>query len=285
MRGTRMGLLVGSALSFLLGVLSLVWVAVDSTMALAGGIVGGSFLLTGIVLVFAARYVGSLDTSGLLRDGIPGTATVLSTQDTGVTINDLNLVVQLRLRVTVPGRAPYEVTIRHVLSGRSAWGSIQPGMVLPVRVDPTNPNHVAVDSNAGGPVMSSPVMPVMASPAVAGGPETPPSMMINESVDVVRVTGADIVAAGVQTTGQVVSVQPLGVTAGQLTAGLPADQADDPVVHVVFTFVGPGGAQRRKEALIRVPDGKQDVLAPGRPVAVSYLEETPDTATIDWSRA
>jgi len=177
-------------------VLSLVWVAVDSTLALAGGIVGGSFLLVGVVLLFAARYVGSLDTSGVLRDGVRGTATVLSTRDTGVTINNLDLVVELRLRVTP----------------------------------------------------------------------------------------ADIVAAGVQTTGQVVSVQPLGVTTGQLTAGLPADQADDSVVHVVFTFVGPGGEQRRKEALIRVPDGKQGVLAPGRPVAVSYLAETPDTATIDWSR-
>lgn len=160
--------------------------------ALAGGTLGGSFLLAGVVRYFSARYVGGLDTSDLLRDGIPGTATVLSTQDTGVAINNLNIVVRLTLQVTVPGRAPYEVTIRHVLGGRNAWGSIQPGMVLPVRVDP--------------------------------------------------------------------------------------------VVHVVFTLVGPGGEQRRKEALIRVPDGKQGVLAPGRAVGVSYLAQTPDTATIDWSR-
>lgn len=282
MRGTRIGLLVGGGLSILIGVASLVWAVVDSSMALAGGIMAGSFLLVGVVLYFAGRYVGGLDTSDILRDGTPGTAEVLSTRDTGVTINNFNFVIKIKLRVTVPGRAPYEVTIRHVLTGRHMWGTIQPGMVLPVRVDPRNPNRVAIDpEGTASPVMAS---PVMASPAAATAAGTSPSMMTHESVDIVRVTAADIVAAGVPTTGQVVSVQPLGVAAGQLTAGLPADQADDPVVHVVFTFVGPGGEQRRKEAMIRVPDGKLGVLVPGRTVPVSYLAQTPDTATIDWSR-
>jgi hypothetical protein len=286
MRGTRIGLLAGSGLSIVIGVLSLVWVAVDRSMALAGGIMAGSFLLVGVVLYFSARYVGSLDTSDILRDGTPGTAEVLSTQDTGVTINNLNLVVRLKLRVTVPGRAPHEVSIRHVLSGRNMWAAIQPGMVLPIRVDPRNPNRVAVDFETANPVLTSPVMTglAVAGPAGVGGPGMLSAMAAGDGVDIVRVTGADIVAAGVPTTGQVVSVQPLGVTAGQLTPGLPADQADDPVVHVVFTYAGPGGEQRRKEAMIRVPDGKLGVLVPGRPVAVSYLAQAPETATIDWLR-
>ncbi|MBX6749119.1 MAG: hypothetical protein IRY85_05510 [Micromonosporaceae bacterium] len=78
MRGTRIGLLALGGLFLVLGALSLVWVAVDRTMALAGGIMGGSFLLVGVVMYFSARYVGSLDTSTVLRDGIPGTAEVLS---------------------------------------------------------------------------------------------------------------------------------------------------------------------------------------------------------------
>ncbi|GAA1801693.1 hypothetical protein GCM10009682_24490 [Luedemannella flava] len=37
------------------------------------------------------------------------------------------------------------VAIRHILRGRDAWDSSQPGMVLPVRVDRAHPDNVAVD--------------------------------------------------------------------------------------------------------------------------------------------
>lgn len=273
MRGTRIGFLGGGALFIVIGLTSLLWAALDAEARLAGAMTGGSFLIVGVVFLFTARYVAGLDPSAVLRDGVSGTAEVMSTQDTGVTINNLGMVVKLGLRVTVAGREPYPVTIRHVLHGRDAWGSVQPGHILPVRVDPRDPSRVAVDTHAAGPAAGTGGLAAGTGGLADGG-----------GVALVRVTGADIVAAGVATYGQVVSVQPLGVAAGQLTAGLPAEQADDQVVHVVFTFVGPSGAERRKEALIRVPDGKEHVLAPGRPVAVSYLPEAPDTATIDWSR-
>ncbi|GAA1741866.1 hypothetical protein [Luedemannella helvata] len=238
-----------------------VWVLVASEAhRLNAAITAATFLVVGLVLVRTGRYVAGLDTSALLRDGSPGTARVLTVRDTGVVVNGVNLVVNLGLRVSVTGRPPYDVSVRHVLAGRSAWGSIQPGAIVPVRVDPADPTKVAI------------------APA---GPVTEP----DTEVTVTTVRPDDIVAGGVASYGQLLSVEFVGPDAGELTPDLPVDHADDPLVRVGFSYVGPGGTELRTEALTRVPDGKDHVLAPGRAVPVSYLPHDPQAATIDWARA
>ena len=72
-----------------------------------------------------------------------GNAQIIGIRDTGVTIGDVNAVFELRCMVGVTGRAPYEATMRVAL-GRAQWGSLQPGMSMPVRVDPDNPSKIAL---------------------------------------------------------------------------------------------------------------------------------------------
>lgn len=256
MRGTRWVLFFLGVLFPLAGVVNLAWaLSTTSEATLSFTIAGVTFLVVGLIMLVSSRYVANLDTSVLLRDGVAGTAQVRSVEDTGMIINGVNLVVRLGLRVSVPDRPPYNVSIRHVLRGRTAWGSIQRGMTLVVRIDPTDPQKVAVEQ-----VDVAPEPPVPAALHVESA--------TGAAVEVVTVRTDDIISGGVATYGQVVSAEP----------------ADDPLLHVVFTYVGPGGTELRKVALIRVPDGKERILTPGRAVPVSYLPGTPDTATIDWSR-
>ena len=180
--------------------------------------------------------------------------------------------------VAVTGRGPYEATMRVAL-GRAQWGSLQPGMTVPVRVDPTNPSKIALDQ-------SRPVVPAGAGSLADGMPGASPTFAMpgGGAAHVTAVMAADIVAAGVKVTGVLQQVAPTGMTAGQVVGGLSPDEADDPVVHAIFVYSDGAGTSHRCESLFRVPDGKARYLVPGNPIPVSFLPHDPARSTIDFSR-
>nr|MCU0259418.1 hypothetical protein [Ilumatobacteraceae bacterium] len=177
-------------------------------------------LLMGLVFVAVGGYMRKLRPDSI-KGGIPTRARVISTQDTGVTINNVNMVLLARVMVEgVPNTMPYEAECRVTL-GRTQWGAIQPGMVLPVVVDPNDPQRVAFDPSR--PVEATPGAAGMAGMAgMAGAAQQP----------VQQRSVADILARGVPTTGVLQSVVPTGMVAGQVAAGLAPEQSDDPVVQV-----------------------------------------------------
>ncbi|MFO0988101.1 MAG: hypothetical protein U1F37_12175 [Alphaproteobacteria bacterium] len=71
-----------------------------------------------VFFVFVRRFMGA--DRRLLANGIAGTALVLDVRDTGITINNVNAVLEARLQVTIPGRPPYETTAEATL-GRTRW--------------------------------------------------------------------------------------------------------------------------------------------------------------------
>jgi hypothetical protein len=85
-----------------------------------------------------------------LRRGTPGTAEVLTAKRTNTVISEGEFdweaprLYKYRLRVTVPGRAPYETTASICASG------IKPGMVVDVAVARLNRKRVAIDVGQGG---------------------------------------------------------------------------------------------------------------------------------------
>jgi hypothetical protein len=79
----------------------------------------------------------------LLATGTPGTAVVVTSQWDGRVVN-LEYQVGLTLRVTVPGRAPYDVRTTESVDPVRA-GALQPGATVAVRVDAADPQHVLVD--------------------------------------------------------------------------------------------------------------------------------------------
>lgn len=72
----------------------------------------------------------------------PGSATVTAIQDTGTQINGAP-VVELDLTVTVPGREPYPVKHRQVISP-VVMANFQPGSVIAVRVDPADQSKIII---------------------------------------------------------------------------------------------------------------------------------------------
>ena len=71
---------------------------------------------------------------------IVGSGEILSLTDTGTMLADSH-VYDIGLRVTVEGRAPYEVVHRQVLAA-TVLGGWQPGKVIALRVDAIDPTQV-----------------------------------------------------------------------------------------------------------------------------------------------
>ncbi|OBI87036.1 hypothetical protein [Mycobacterium asiaticum] len=91
---------------------------------------------------------------------LAGIAHVRSLESTG-TVIDNRYVCNIGLTVELPGREPYEATVRQAVHPISL-ASVQPGLIVRVQVDSANPQKVRIES---GP----PTHPTSA------GPQPPPS--------------------------------------------------------------------------------------------------------------
>lgn len=247
-----------------------------------------SLVVSGVIMVMVGLYLRGVDNTAILANGVSATAQVQSVQDTGVTINNFNMVLKVGLLVTVPGAPAYTARTR-VMLGRTSWGAIQPGMTVPVKVDPRDPSRVAIDlygaggdapEAAGTLLAATPQVLAQAVNVVLGQGGAP----AGAAAGMITMKAADIIRDGLKTEGKLISVTPTGLLASQAAGGLAPDEGDDPLVVLVFTWTGEGGREETSQGLARVPDGKAAFLAPGAKVPVAYLAGRPETATIDWSR-
>jgi hypothetical protein len=79
----------------------------------------------------------------LLESGTRGRATITRFTDTGVLVQ-FNPQVVLDLTVAVGGRPPYDLRLTTTVSPHH-FGRLEAGADLDVRVDPAQPQHVAID--------------------------------------------------------------------------------------------------------------------------------------------
>jgi hypothetical protein len=89
-----------------------------------------------------AEIMQAAGTAGAYASGITGNATVNSVSDTGTMINNAP-VMELDLTVNVPGREPYNVKHRQLIS-LSAIPNFQPGKMFPVHVDHQDPTKLTI---------------------------------------------------------------------------------------------------------------------------------------------
>jgi hypothetical protein len=268
---------------------TIVWTIVPVVAITVGGLA---------VFFFLLRRIMGADRR-LLAGGITGTALVLDVRDTGVTINNVNAVLEARLQVTIPGQAPYETTAEVTL-GRMSWGALQPGMTVAVKVDHQNPQRVAIDWGGGRASGLAAVMQNLGAQAQVGGSArvsmgapgmvaTPggnfaiPGIAGAMQAQSVR-DAAEIVATGERAEGTIQSVSDTGATAGQMVPGIEPEKANDSMVFVAMQVRPRNGAAFAAQGLYRVPKHKLGALAIGRRVPVAYLPGQPQSATIDWSR-
>jgi len=106
-------------------------------------------LLTALTLSLTAScaminaYTGEDVNKPVRENGVPASAEVLEIWDTGVRLND-NPVVGFRLLVTLEDGESYEAETKNVVSVVHI-PQVQPGAVLPVKIDPKKPQLVALD--------------------------------------------------------------------------------------------------------------------------------------------
>jgi hypothetical protein len=103
--------------------------AFDQAQAMQGGAAGMGMADPGAA---AALYNG----------GIGGSAKIESVADTGMFVNQAP-VLELSMTVTIPGRQPYPVKHRQLVS-HAALARFQPGSVLPVKVSPQDNNQLMI---------------------------------------------------------------------------------------------------------------------------------------------
>lgn len=99
---------------------------------------GGMFYL-----FYRLFFKPMLNASRLQKTGIPGTARIVEVRDTGVTINN-NPQVKLIVEVKNSFGQRYNATIRTLVSRINPF-AYQPGMEVPVKIDPKNEQNVVLD--------------------------------------------------------------------------------------------------------------------------------------------
>jgi hypothetical protein len=108
--------------------------------------IAGIMLLVSVTAggcALADRMSGISDAKVLQKTGEPAEATILQIWDTGMTVND-DPVIRFLLEVHPTGKPDYQAETKLRIS-RLAISRFQPGAVVPVRIDPGHPKHVALD--------------------------------------------------------------------------------------------------------------------------------------------
>jgi Short C-terminal domain len=200
-------------------------------------------------------FTGGVD-ERLLENGTPGTAVCTSIQDTGVSMNE-DLVVKFGLRIEVPGQAPYEIEHRQRVP-RILMAQVSAGAVYAVKVDPSDPNRVAIDWN------SAPAPPEGAIPMggnVVGQPEYE--------------SAAAILASGAPGTATLQSAQQLPMTSPE----------GWPLYLLSMTVQLEGGAPQPVQNGQKVPPDQTARMVPGTQLPVKADPANPMKCAIDWEQA
>jgi predicted small secreted protein len=100
-------------------------------------------LLASSGCAIANKMSGVTEARDIQAAGQPAKAVILEMWDTGITVND-DPVVGMRVKVDRGDGAPYDATIAKSLVSRVHVPQVQPGLTVPVYVDPQNPARVAL---------------------------------------------------------------------------------------------------------------------------------------------
>lgn len=85
----------------------------------------------------------------LMEIGVPARARVITARYTGTVVNDVYKQYDFTLEVFPEEGEPYEARTRGLVPIEET-ASFNPGAMIPVMVDPANPNEVAIGGNEGG---------------------------------------------------------------------------------------------------------------------------------------
>ncbi len=137
--------LAGGLIGIIVAIVSVLSVGGSSGIYIAGGIL---LVFGGMMFLFYKLFFAPMILAGRLRKtGTPGKALIKEVHDTGVTINN-SPQVKLLLEVKNSFGQVYTTTLRTLVS-RLQPQLYQPGMTVPVLIDPNNEKTVIIDFSGG----------------------------------------------------------------------------------------------------------------------------------------
>jgi hypothetical protein len=190
----------------------------------------------------------------LRGSGVPAEATVLQIWDTGMTVNN-DPVVGFLLEVRPKDGNAYQAKTKLLVSRLSIL-QIQPGAVVPVRIDPANLARVSLDLHERG---------GFEPPA----PPTPPPPVPELEGEKQR-----LFATGVAGTVTIIQCQPLGLF----------DADGRPVYDLLLTIEVPGHAPMRGPARVAVPRDREYWFHIGQQLPIKADPAEPMRFAVDWDR-
>lgn len=122
-------------------VLVTILILVCSGLFTVAMLVGMGFMM---YKAFGSTFKSMAGNKAVLQAGISAPATILSVEDTGVTMNN-SPQARLMLQVTPAGRPPFQA-VATTFVGRMQIGMIVPGASVTVRYDPNDISKVALES-------------------------------------------------------------------------------------------------------------------------------------------
>lgn len=130
---TFLGLFGGGSILLTLGILVITCVSLL-----------GSFAFVGVILWFTLRPLlqNMNQRNQILQTGIPAMATIMSLAETGMLVNH-QPQVRIGLQVNPPNGLPYQTELTMVIS-MLVIPQVQPGLTVPVKIDPKDPSKVAI---------------------------------------------------------------------------------------------------------------------------------------------
>jgi hypothetical protein len=198
----------------------------------------------------------------LLATGTLALAKVNEVRKTGSVVNDVNLVVEIRLTVEPEGSPAYEATTKTLVP------IYQPdlfarGEYVPVRFDPAKPERVAIDPNPPTEWLDR-----------VGRPKPPP------------ISQEEILATGSPAIAQIVSVKLTGKTAGQLRDdGAHPERDNYPAILIELLVQPEQGEVFSFQAVYAVPPKQATGLVRDSLIPVRYVHHAGQPlVAVDWER-
>lgn len=142
--GTWIGI-IGGIIGLVFGIIAVLTTAGQSGIYIALAMIaifGGVFFM-----IYKLVFGPMINASRLMKTGLPGKATITSVSDTGVTINN-NPQVKLTLDIRNSLGQRYTTTVRTLVSRINPF-VFQPGMEVPVKIDPKNEMNVIIVTSSG----------------------------------------------------------------------------------------------------------------------------------------
>jgi hypothetical protein len=199
----------------------------------------------------------------LMKEGTLVRGRVISCQPTGVEVSmggqitNTKQVCNVTVEITgLPGHEPYQASCKCPVPVLNLTAMQQPGVYVSVRVDPADPQHIAIDLYTE--------VPEGDGSEVNGVPITKSDMK-----------AADVLAQGADCRVVIVQSMPLNQNDSQ---GLPA------IGFVLSVFIE-GKPPYQVQVGMGVPPEAVPLVFPGANLPGKYVADHPELAVIDWTAA